>query len=477
MLQKGEMVGKYKLTARLWEGTFGDTWKAKNTAGESVAIQLIQDENFLQEMKQSPARYLSATTTPSIAQLLGVIDEPAGYAWKFLPGRCLYTFIKELRTIKTHIAIYIARKLLEVLTFTSSRGRVHGAIRPSRVLITPEKRVALTNFGIGHLEQGLLSRIFKNPEERKKYECILPLTFAQEVLEDELFDDPKNDIYSVGIILAEMITGKRVIGEEIPKVLEEVSIKPRLVEIIIKATSDFEERYHHPNQMHQDITRLLKSSKQAETIYVAPPTTGADKLSLEAIPADSEEYRVYQAEVFAAKQAIDAEVVVAEPADSVDGESDSAVFLIPTINKKILDPLEKKPIWPSTAFQYSFFGFCFFVSLACFAVIFPKTMFPIVNANWPIYPLLAISDCSTWLKYFQYISFSFAFAALFLLPWIDPDGDLSQKQFSQIIFGLWICILIVHFVGNRFLIGRPFVNFPESSDLHIFMGSPVLDDL
>lgn len=350
-LQKGDQIGSYQLAEKLWKGTFGETWKASDQANEPVAVQFIQHPVMVEQMRQQPSQ-LPTVTTAAIAQLLAVQLSPPAFVWQYMPGRRLATFIKELGRLKLKIAVHIARKLLEILIFAGSQGMVHGGLRPTRILVNAEKNVVITNFGFGYWEQRAVSRLFKNGQAG---DCknITPY-FPPEVLEDQLFDDPKSDVYGMGMLLAEMLLGQRPEKQDIASLLDKASVPKSLAAIVFKAIADFEERYCNTQQMYEELTHFVKPvrPKTMEMIYVPPPNSKPKTVTLEAIPADSEEYRVYQAQVISARQTIDAEVMAAEPAESDDGfesvdKSSKTSRLSPTPNgagKRDMDlrPKEKE---------------------------------------------------------------------------------------------------------------------------------------
>ncbi len=450
----GASTSKYHLISKVWDGTFSEIWQGKNPKEKDVAIQIIKDQKMLSYLKEHPLE-IPSFSSPSIPTLLAIEENPVFLVWDYAIGRRLSTYIKSLKFIKSNIALYIIRKLLETLKFLLSQGKMHGAIRPSRVLVTPDKRVLLCGLGMGVLEQRLLADCFAREENVDRFAMILPY-FPEEVLKDQIFDDPKSDIYSAGMMLFEMLTGKCAPVSEMPLILKQQDIPAGLCSVILKATADFEERYNHPNEMYEDITHLLKLSDQVEKIYVAPPSKTVN-IGMEAIPADSEEYRVYQADVFSARQTIDAEVVMAEPVDdSMQPDIDSkitkqsplkktvrmdpdAILMFSTIDKKILDPLEKESFWPGILGKY-FLGAALVFSVLFFASasLDSKDAFCV----WFFYPLYAMKF---WIKPLEFLGNVVIWGGLFFLcflPFFDPRGQLKKNSILVCLFCLYIILLI-----------------------------------
>ena len=450
--REGTSIGKYKLENRLWKGTFGESWKAIYQ-NQSVVVQFIHNPKMLECFQGYPPKILHESH-PGLVKLLSWEAQQQALIWEHTSGRTLYNFINELKKIKINIAVYIARKLLEISNFMVSKGLLHGGIRPTRIIITPEKKVKLTNFGIGHVEQRILSDLY--PDISGDETGAIAPYYPSEVLEDKLFDDPKSDIYAVGIILAEMLTGKRVQGSEIPKLLYDNKIKKRLAAIILKAVAEFEGRYNHPNEMHRDLTSLLKSVGKVDKIYVPPPAV--KNAALEAVPADSEEYRVYQAEQISAKQTIDAEVVMAEPAEiDEDFETETpplsteqaareiqrilhrtgridadSVVKIATIDNKILDPLEKEPLWPTTFCYYGAACLIFLVLILSGAYFLRPSDFDTKVSGSAIWILLPLGTLQLWPPLLQkiiHIVFLLISVGLFTIPFWDKYGRFVLNSF------------------------------------------------
>lgn len=448
-LKTGIVIGNYKLEDRLAKGTFGETWKASSTNQEPTAVQFIENESYAKAIAQTSYKFPS-TTNPHVCKLIEWDRENEMFVWEYVPGRKLSVFIQRLKKIKLNIAVYIARKILEALSYSASQGLVHGCLRPSRVAITSDKKIRLTHFGLGALEQQIMHDLYqeKNPVIKD-----LQIYFAPEVLEDKIFEDPKSDIYSVGIILCDMLLGQKFARQEIPRKLTENNIPKNLINIILKSVSDFGMRYNHPNEMHRDLTKLLKLSESKEKIYVNPPGN-QEKNALEAVPADSEEYRVYQEDHNFARQSIDAKVVVAEPADPNEDEEeeeekiteeeakeqikdilqktgriDVESVMFGTFGDTILTPLEKVPIWPQIFIKYTiaaviFLGFGFFCAMS------PDMDFLILGMSEII--LLPFYIISQWPSHIQSIILWFTLlniVAFVTLPFWDWRGKLTLNNF------------------------------------------------
>ncbi|HPY74603.1 MAG: protein kinase [Planctomycetes bacterium] len=467
----GMRIGQYQLIERIWKGTFSESWRGKTIQAKEVIVQFIQHPNLVALLESYPLKPQNIATEYT-AELISVYSQPCALVWSCIQGRRLDIYIKNLGKIKESISLYIARKLLEILANLVAAGKTHGALRSTRVIITPNKQVMITNYGLGQLEQILVHQLYL---EKKHYEIknVLPY-FAQEVWEDEVFEDPKSDIYSVGIILSEMLLGKLVPHNELLIALQNNGYSPSICNIIQKATTDFEERYNHPQEMYQDLNNLLSRSDQVEKIYVAPPRPSIN-IALEAIPADSEEYRIYQADVRSAQQSIEAEVVLAESVEILPEElSDSRIarapkqttipipfmtqrpdelkqtakfdankIMIATIDKKILDPLDRESLWPWSIAKYGITILLGLIVLLFSILVLPASE---ITSVWLLAPFLTLSHWQPILQALMNILFLAGFIFIFFLPIYDPQGKAKYSNVFLFIYGLyfltWIALAI-----------------------------------
>lgn len=460
----GDMIlGEYCLTEKLWDGIFSETWQAKDNHSEAVALQFIHNNLFIEAMRRHNLQ-IPALSNPAVAPLLGIHQDPPLLVWKYFAGCRLYTFIKELKHIKENVAVYIARRLLENIATITALGMIHGTLRSTRVLITPQKKVLITNFGIGYFEQRVVAQIFQIAQEREKFAQIM-CYFPPEVLEDQVFDDPKSDVYAVGVLLAEMITGERTAAKKISDFVKNGLLKQELADIINKATADFNARYNHPQEMYEDLLHLGKASDREKTIHVAPPQS-SKPITMEAIPADSEEYRVYRDQEKSAKQTIYADEVEAEPAEIEEA-------MPAEIGKKIQDirlaektqeaqpvkvfpdnikipqckPLTRKLIWPRLVGYYALASFFCFAVLAVLGWLLPQNgLSPFLY--WPLAPLYSVQKAPAMLQLFGCITLILGGTMLLFLPLLDSAGSLLQNRLLRVILTIEIIAIFLGMLSS-----------------------------
>jgi serine/threonine protein kinase len=126
-------------------------------------------------------------------------------AMEFLEGRPLNEVIKG-RTLPVSEAAEMCAQVAEALGYAHSRGIIHRDIKPSNIILTPDNRIKLTDFGIARIE---------DPEAAQQTQAgdILgtPVYMAPEQVMGQKADG-RTDLYALGVIAYEMVTGKRPFG-------------------------------------------------------------------------------------------------------------------------------------------------------------------------------------------------------------------------------------------------------------------------
>ena len=205
-----ETLGDYEITRRIASGGMGTVYLAKNTkSNREVALkvlsaQMSQDPEFVARF-QREAQATAALRHPHVVQVYdtGVVDNNRYIAMEYLSGGTLHDEIKQL-IIKNEMmplarAIQITRQIASALDYAHKRGLVHRDIKPSNIMIAGDGRFVLTDFGIVMTQGG--TKLTKNVETIGTPEYMSPEQIQGKI------PDKRSDIYSLGIVLYEMLTG------------------------------------------------------------------------------------------------------------------------------------------------------------------------------------------------------------------------------------------------------------------------------
>jgi eukaryotic-like serine/threonine-protein kinase len=210
--EPGNVVGPYRLIREVGVGGMSSVWLAERSDGQlkrEVALKLpltgprMQVERFLRERD-----ILAALTHPNIARLYdaGISDAGQPYlAMEYIAGtQLIHSCDERLLDVRGRLRLFL--QALQAVQFAHAELVIHRDLKPSNMLVTPDGRVVLLDFGIGKLltqdaaEETELTqmsgRLFTPGYASPEQIAGLPLTTA-------------SDIYSLGVVLYELLTGVR----------------------------------------------------------------------------------------------------------------------------------------------------------------------------------------------------------------------------------------------------------------------------
>ncbi len=196
--------GRYRLVERIGSGGMADVWRARDTdLDRDVAIKVLH-ENFARdkEFVERFRREASAAAGLQHQNVVSVYDrgnwEDTYYiAMELIEGSALRDLIN--RGLDVGESIEVTRQVLAAAGFAHSRGIVHRDLKPMNVLIDREGRIRVTDFGIARAG---------NSEITQTGSVMGTAQYISPEQAQGLDVGPTSDIYSIGIILFEMLTGR-----------------------------------------------------------------------------------------------------------------------------------------------------------------------------------------------------------------------------------------------------------------------------
>jgi serine/threonine-protein kinase len=284
---------RYRLEAKLGSGGMSTVYLARDeTLDRPVAVKVMHREmseqaDQLQRFRQE-ARAVAKLSHPNV---VGVIDagEDGGYPYivlEYVEGETLKQRISRLGALDVQESLAYAIEIARGLTVAHARQMVHRDIKPQNVLIDADGRAKLTDFGISRTLEGdgltatgrvLGTTDYVAPEQ----------AMGQGV-------DPRSDIYSLGVVLYEMLTGDvpfhadsqvgvamKHVNEELPDVQRRRPEVSSAVALVVEraAAKDPAERYQRIGEMVEDMEAALEV-EAART----GATTGEATNVLDAVP-------------------------------------------------------------------------------------------------------------------------------------------------------------------------------------------------
>jgi Tol biopolymer transport system component/predicted Ser/Thr protein kinase len=225
-----QTIAHYRITAKLGEGGMGEVWRATDTKlNRDVAIKILP-EAFAQDADrmarfEREAQVLASLNHPNIAAIYGV--EERALIMELVEGETLHS------PLPIETALNYAKQIAEALEYAHERGVVHRDLKPANIKVTPEGRVKVLDFG---LAKAMSSEAASgNPESSPT--LTMRATMTGVILGTAAYMSPEQaagkpvdkraDIWSYGVVLWEMLVGKRLFdGETVSHTLADVLRAP-----------------------------------------------------------------------------------------------------------------------------------------------------------------------------------------------------------------------------------------------------------
>jgi serine/threonine protein kinase len=248
-------IGRYEILDEIGQGAMGTVYRARDPMIERVvAIKTVSISLLQQEGADAEARFLREAQSagrlshPNIVTIYDVseADGLAYIAMEYLSGKTLRDIMNQ-GPMPLDLVLDTITQMAEALAFAHEHGVIHRDIKPANVVITRQRgRIKLTDFGIAHLVnsnhtqtgQMLGSPRYMSPEQA-----------MGRVI------DGRSDIFSLGAVLYEMLTGQYAFdGESLPSIIYRViSETPVPIEVM---------RPKIPAELTSLLTRMLSKEPQ-----------------------------------------------------------------------------------------------------------------------------------------------------------------------------------------------------------------------
>ena len=216
-LEPGHTLSHYRLLEKIGEGGMGVVWRALDTSlDREVALKLLPDSLAQDPAKlarlESEAKTIAALNHPHIVTLYS-IEEADGRRFltmELVSGRTLAELIPADGLPFAEL-MRIAVPVAEAVSAAHRRGIVHRDLKPRNIMVDAEGRVKVLDFGLAQSPPPLAAEDLSDRTTRTFAEPALSGTLAYmspEQLQAEP-TDPRTDVFSLGVVLYEMATGRR----------------------------------------------------------------------------------------------------------------------------------------------------------------------------------------------------------------------------------------------------------------------------
>ncbi|MEA5051101.1 MAG: Stk1 family PASTA domain-containing Ser/Thr kinase [Oscillospiraceae bacterium] len=307
--------GRYEITELIGAGGMANVYKATDRADGSIKAVKILREEFLDNEElvrrfKNESKAIGLLSHPNIVKVYDVnfSDSVQYIVMEYIDGITLKEYIDHQGKLTWKDTIFFITQVLRALQHAHDRGIVHRDIKPQNIMITADGSIKVTDFGIARFSRSETRTITDKAIGSVHY--ISPEQARGDVT------DAKTDIYSVGVMMYEMLTGELPFTSDsavsvaikqisdTPKSLREIDpdIPEGLEEITLKAMAkDPAKRYQSAAQMLRDIDDFKKNPSivfeykyfgdDSPTVYIdntaAAAAKSAAKKNLR--PADDED--------------------------------------------------------------------------------------------------------------------------------------------------------------------------------------------
>ena len=282
---RGQVVGgKYVLGEKMAQGTFGVVFAARDRhLDREVAIKLLNpahamNHDIVQRFVQE-ARAAARITHPGIVTMFdcGMIDGGAYIAMELLHGESLTARLQRCRRLAPAVAIEIAHQLACALAAAHDARVLHRDLKPENIYLVPDpavasgERVKVLDFGLAKLDNGTtrIDSVFGTPRYMSPEQC----RSAKQI-------DHRTDIYALGCILFELVTGRTPYEGSLRELVEghKRAPIPRASAFSLEVTPALDDLIHqmlqkdpaHRPQSMAAVQRMLKSVELEHVLGASP---------------------------------------------------------------------------------------------------------------------------------------------------------------------------------------------------------------
>lgn len=279
MVMKGQKISdRYQIIKSIGEGGMANVYLAYDTIlDRNVAVKVLRgdlatDEKFVRRF-QREALSASSLSNPNIVEVYDVGEDNGEYyiVMEYIEGKHLKNLIKKRGKLTVSEAVDIVMQITDGLSVAHDSYIIHRDIKPQNIMILENGLVKITDFGIA---------MAMNSTQLTQTNSVMgSVHYLPPEQASGKGSTLQSDIYSIGILFYELLTGKlpfkgenaveialKHLKESLPSIREEVPNIPQSVEnIIIKATAkNPKNRYADAREMHEDLKTCLEPARNNE---------------------------------------------------------------------------------------------------------------------------------------------------------------------------------------------------------------------
>ena len=298
----GTTLSHFRITDKLGEGGMGEVWLAEDTRlGRNVALKTLPPKSAESEDRlrrfEDEARAASALNHPGIAHIydVGEADGIHFIAMEHVNGESLDRRLAR-STLTTNEITDIGARLADALAAAHDQGVTHRDIKPSNLMMTPERRLKVLDFGLAKLRPAFGEGGGEDTAQTMTQPGVVMGTVQYMSPEQALGKDAdhRSDIFSTGIVLYQMATGQlpfsgstptetitEIVRSEPRPVAELSPVTPPELERIVRKCleKDRSRRYQSARELEVDLSNLKRDSESGVTV-TAPARSAPSRAAI-----------------------------------------------------------------------------------------------------------------------------------------------------------------------------------------------------
>ena len=262
-----QRVSEYVLEQRLGGGTFGEVWRAHHHVwtDQMVAIKIPTDSQYVRNLQQEGAA-IHGLVHPNIVRAIGFdpYADPPYLTMEYVPGSSLRPVI-QAKQADVQQAVAIVKQVLAGLSYAHKNNVIHRDVKPENILVHErtakegfgvEGLVKVADFGLGKAANKMVGTgsIMYSQDmsmESGKIAGTLDYMAPEQRTGGDL--DARADLYAVGVILYELLTGERPTGTEVPSELNP-QVPKYLDDVFRKSYTRLDKRFASADDFSKALT-------------------------------------------------------------------------------------------------------------------------------------------------------------------------------------------------------------------------------
>jgi serine/threonine-protein kinase len=293
-LNQSILGGRYRVEARIGAGGMAEVFRGLDTTlDRQVAIKILapqfaRDPSFVDRFRRE-AQAAARLNHPNIVHTFDTgVDGDTNYiVMEYVEGRTLAEFLGRGGTLAPVKAAEIAEKVAEALMAAHAQGVIHRDIKPANVMVTRDGHVKVMDFGI--------ARMLAGPDTVEQTAAVLGTAayLSPEQAQGQAVD-ARSDLYSLGVVLYEMLTGKppftgdsamavaykHVQETPLPPSTLNSDVPPRLDAVVMRSLAkNPANRYQSAAEFREDLQRVIDGQEVQATPLLPPESSATQVIS------------------------------------------------------------------------------------------------------------------------------------------------------------------------------------------------------